>query len=763
MSLVDPITEVESWNPSAFDTASVLVQRAVNGKDYFEPFLHYSQLWAYCIRNKYTSIFRFAAWGLIIVRIYERPLWTYEENYCSDWLDGSKFPTFSASYFYITEASSRYISIALLMVILWAIVLEVTYSAYSSSISLDNLRKIFHWPLLCCILCWILKFAEITSYFTSPSASESTYCNSKTVFSTSPVEAFFLVFIEKSYSTLIASLIARILPTFSIVMITLICIVSVYTALGLMIFNPDSQQGQLYFSSYEDALWTMIMVMTANMWPTAMIPAFESHRINFLYYVVFVIVVDWLLLNRATAIVLYYFRVQSTVSKQQLDMRQNENLQITYRVLCEYCQLPANHPIPGRVFGEFIQHYVRNFRISYSEIKCLDKLKNKTIDEAEFKLFFLSLCDGISIKGSLEPFVSPYVPYREDSVIYSPFQDSSMEQTPDITDSEQTTPTGKIFSRKQKELQKFVCDIIFSILLIIYVSVGYSSCKLTITIHLISIFELVQFILEPVFQIYGETIFKHMKMYMFTHFFVFLAYLIFCISPSIPEQTFFLVACSLRFVLTFRSLPVFFSKIIAFLFAFQRVMNKILGYKETSRFRDSNLKSFFDQLFYALNFHRVLKKMSFVRDFSFILVLMFIFGYSFASIGVTSFGGVIKYPIVNSTDVSSSILGTNYAESEYWPLNFNDFLSGLVTIFVLLIVNNMNVITEGIESNFTSLGMRFACKLFILSWYMMGVLLLLNILLSFIVLEVEKATSLTVENKAEVTIHEDNESLNSSR
>jgi hypothetical protein len=754
MSLEDPIIEVESWSPSAFDTASVLVQRAVNGKDHPQSFVNYCQLWAYCIRNKYASIFRFAAWGLIIVRIYERPLWTYEENYCSDFLDGSKFPTFSLTYFYITEASSRYISIAFLMVILWAIILEVAYSAYSSSISLENLRKIFHWPLLCCIICWILKFAEIASYFTSPSATESTYCNSKTVFSTSPVEAFFLVFIEKSYSTLIASLIARILPTFSIVMITLICVVSVYTALGLMIFNPDSPQGQVYFSSYEDALWTMIMVMTANIWPTAMIPAIESHRIYFLYYVVFVIVVDWLLLNRATAIVLYFFRVQSTVSKQQFDMRQNENLQITYNVLCEYCRLPPNHPIPGKIFGEFIEHYVKNFRISYSEIKCLDMLKNRTIDEAEFKLFFLSLCEGISIKESLEPFVSPYVPFREDSVIYSPFQDSLIEQRQDLADLEQTTTTRKIFSRKQKELQKFLCDILFSILLIVYVSVDYSSCKLTITSHLISIFELIQLVLEPVFQIYGREKFKHMKMYMFVHFFVCLAYLIFCIFPSIPARIYFLVACSFRFVLTFRSLPVFFTKIIAFLFALQRALNNILGYVESSRFRDSSLKTFFDQLFYALNFHRVLKKMSFLRDFSFILMLLFIFGYSFASIGVSSFGGVIKYPIINSTDTSSSILGTDYAEGEYWPLNFNDFLSGLVTVFVLLIVNNMNVITDGVESNFNSIGMRFACKLFVLSWYMIGVLLLLNILLSFIVLEVEKATNLAVKNKVEGTPHE---------
>jgi hypothetical protein len=353
------------------------------------------------------------------------------------------------------------------------------------------------------------------------------------------------------------------------------------------------------------------------------------------------------------------------------------------------------------------------------------------------------------------PLISPTDLVREESIIYSPFDDIQIEkQLRNIADVENPIKPSNIFSRKQKEIQKLLCDILFCIILIIYVAIDYNNSKPTAYVHLISVFEIFQFILEPIFQVMGKTLFKHMKMYMFTHFFVFLAYITFCfLSPSISARVFFMVACSFRLILCFRTLPVFFTKLIAFFFSFQRAFNKLFGYRESVRFRDSNFKAFFEQLFHALNFHQVLKQMSFVRDFSFILILLFIFGFSYASIGVTSFGGVIKYEFTNSSSTSSTdsggnVMNTDFAKGEYWPLNFNDFLSALVTIFVLLIVNNMNVITDGIESNLTSMEERFLCKLFILSWYMIGVLLLLNILTSFIVLEVEKAANVTVGEKA---------------
>jgi hypothetical protein len=62
--------------------------------------------------------------------------------------------------------------------------------------------------------------------------------------------------------------------------------------------------------------------------------------------------------------------------------------------------------------------------------------------------------------------------------------------------------------------------------------------------------------------------------------------------------------------------------------------------------------------------------------------------------------------------------------SNYYVLNFNDNISGLGTLYVLLLVNNMQVITDG----FTTIREDISVKTFFVCWYALGVLFLLNLL-----------------------------------
>ena len=49
------------------------------------------------------------------------------------------------------------------------------------------------------------------------------------------------------------------------------------------------------------------------------------------------------------------------------------------------------------------------------------------------------------------------------------------------------------------------------------------------------------------------------------------------------------------------------------------------------------------------------------------------------------FGGDIGHGGKSGIDISNS----GYGEGEYWPLNFNDFASGLGTLFTLLHVSKL--------------------------------------------------------------------------
>ena len=103
-------------------------------------------------------------------------------------------------------------------------------------------------------------------------------------------------------------------------------------------------------------------------------------------------------------------------------------------------------------------------------------------------------------------------------------------------------------------------------------------------------------------------------------------------------------------------------------------------------------------------------------------------------------GNITSSPSVTTTSTNvtnNALYDSDYSLNEYWPLNFNDMLSGLVTTFVLLLVNNMQIIEGGFNSALTSQTQSFLCKMFFISFYILAVLFLLNIVTSFIINQVD--------------------------
>jgi hypothetical protein len=143
-------------------------------------------------------------------------------------------------------------------------------------------------------------------------------------------------------------------------------------------------------------------------------------------------------------------------------------------------------------------------------------------------------------------------------------------------------------------------------------------------------------------------------------------------------------------------------------------------------------KAKIDLLFEILNINRLFGKKSLLKDFLFIAITLFVFSYSAAALGLQFFGGLI-----NTEDESVRL--SSYGTLAYWPLNFNDMLSGLVTVFTLLLVNNMDVTESGFEATYSDKSHIILCRIAFVLWYLIGVVLLLNILISFIVFEIEAA------------------------
>merc|ERR1712113_571424 len=89
--------------------------------------------------------------------------------------------------------------------------------------------------------------------------------------------------------------------------------------------------------------------------------------------------------------------------------------------------------------------------------------------------------------------------------------------------------------------------------------------------------------------------------------------------------------------------------------------------------------------------------------------------------GEQAFGGLIRKD-------NPALKGSDFANSNYWALNFNDFLSGLVTLFVLMVVNNWMIIADGVLKG---TGTAWS-QMFFLSFFVMVNLVVLNILMALI-------------------------------
>jgi hypothetical protein len=103
-----------------------------------------------------------------------------------------------------------------------------------------------------------------------------------------------------------------------------------------------------------------------------------------------------------------------------------------------------------------------------------------------------------------------------------------------------------------------------------------------------------------------------------------------------------------------------------------------------------------------------------------IIVMLTIF-YVFAEMGMIIFGGKIK-------EDSSEIVHDSSIPDNYYLINFNDLMSSLITLYILIVVNNWYVIVAmcvDIEG-----GATFWRYWFVLFYYF-GVIIGLNIIIAF--------------------------------
>jgi len=101
--------------------------------------------------------------------------------------------------------------------------------------------------------------------------------------------------------------------------------------------------------------------------------------------------------------------------------------------------------------------------------------------------------------------------------------------------------------------------------------------------------------------------------------------------------------------------------------------------------------------------------------------LLFLLFCVYATVGEQLFGGMIY---VNNPGLA----GTQFAKAGYFPMNFNDFGSAMMTLSTLMVVNNWYVIVDA----YVRITSR-ASSMFFVSFFVLANLVVLNILVTLII------------------------------
>lgn len=255
-------------------------------------------------------MFRIAAWFLLLVHFFERPIWTFNET--SDWRNLEDFPAYGVCF--LPNTAAVFINLFCLVILASGVSMEFVYEKSTN-------RKYFLWVLTAAV---VIKSIDALTAFVSLCLSI------KPPFSLSPIEGVFVLLIEKRYFSNILYLI-RTIPMFVTLVLVLASVVCTYTALGFLIFAPNSSEASDYFNSYGNAVWNMLMVLNGSDWPPPMIPAYTENRLFFFYFMVYLVLVNWGLLNLILGFVNTFFRLEQTATAERFQV---SNVRLVWQDMC---------------------------------------------------------------------------------------------------------------------------------------------------------------------------------------------------------------------------------------------------------------------------------------------------------------------------------------------------------------------------------------------------------------------------------------------
>lgn len=467
--------------------------------------------------------------------------------------------------------------------------------------------------------------------------------------------------------------ILRTLPNIANVMFLFLLSVLMFTLLGVGIFRnkgfryPDNEP---YFTYYFDTAWDLYVLTTTSNNPDVMMPAFNKSMLYVIFFVAYLLVTLYLFMSLLLAVIFSNYKQHLEEEQELIRKRHLDSLMTVFERLTAH-QTPARityetyHRLMLAMKSNINENLIEAYWITLDKPDKTLGLDLKQLNELVFNLNF-----ELRPRNAQETLLQKYCP--------------------------------KLYTSKPSRIVIDFVNTGFFRAIINILIIGNAIC-LAANYSDIEWFFLAVFVLEAVLKMYAVGVreyFHHRwNIFDFTIVFVSTGYSFFtAIIEQLELNRDLLDAILVVRVLRLVKLVGNINRFKVIFGTFSKVIPTLITY----------------------------------------LRVMFMTYYIFAMIGMELFQYKIQYIDVESTNETDSSLalmcnnillnGSEFARMQYCRNNFNDYLSSLILLFTLTVVNQWNVLAGG----FVLVTTKWA-RLYFLLFHLCVVIVVLNIFTAFVI------------------------------
>mmetsp|Transcript_6666 Transcript_6666/g.15845 ORF Transcript_6666/g.15845 Transcript_6666/m.15845 type:complete len:773 (-) Transcript_6666:49-2367(-) len=468
----------------------------------------------------------------------------------------------------------------------------------------------------------------------------------------------------------------------------------VWAWLGLLLFGR-SAEGDAHFNDFPGALLSLFTMFTTANFPDVMMIAYSKDRCVFAYFFFYLLVSLYGLFNVLLAALFSAYKERVQQSHQQMQAQADETLRIAFNILEQWDSQGPGDAMTQKAWEAFCIAYRRR------------QTAKAKWDAESMKVLFSAL-------------VSP----REPNLTLERWQLIAPElATPETLGLQAQSPIVNERALRVLGALHWVVDVAVVVSLLATVAQTQD------------------------FLVSDRPVYQCPRPLQVLHFSVNLLY--------VAEIVLRLVVLGVRQCQSYRwTVDVFLCSLCTILETALSLLGP--GHKVWSKFHTGEQRlGRVLALFRVARVERVLWRFSRAREtlkmllalvstFRTVGAALFLVFYLYSTVGVQVFGGRIRLDV-------SSLKHVDFAKAGgvgYWANNFNDFASGVVTLFELMVVNNWFVIAEGLA--LAAPGSSRVGWVFCISFYCCIHIVILNVLVTSVVESYERLRTSVEEPQAAI-------------